>query len=285
MSRIAVLGMGAMGSRMAVNLLQQGHQVTVWNRSREKVEPLIEKGAIAASTPREAVQGADFAISMVRDDEASRQVWLAEETGAVAGMGERAIAIESSTLTVDWMRQLAQQFTDRNLAFLDAPVAGSRPQAEAAQLIYLVGGESETLEQAMPVLNAMGGAVHHAGTVGSGTAIKLAINTLFGIQAAAMAELISFMNKCGLNKTQAVEILTATPVCSPAAKVLADAMIASKFSPLFPIDLVEKDLSYLMDSAKQAALPMGKTASKVFQQAIDSGYGADNITGVIQLYT
>lgn len=286
MSQIAVLGTGAMGSRMAVNLLKQGHEVTVWNRGKEKLKPLVALGAIAASTPLAAVQNADFAISMVRDDKASEQVWLTKETGAIHGMKRNAVAIESSTLTVKWVIQLAQQFVDRDLSFLDAPVAGSRPQAEAAQLIYLVGGQATDVETATPIFDALGEATHHAGDIGSGTAVKLAVNTLFGVQAAAMAELIGFMRLCGIVPNKAVEILSATPVCSPVANALAEAMVAEKFSPMFPIDLVEKDLGYLSATAAehQAAVPVGKSAREVFQRAIAQGYGSQNITGVAQLY-
>lgn len=286
MSQITVLGVGAMGSRMAANLLKAGHEVTVWNRSAEKTLPLVKAGARAAETPRSAVEKADFVISMVRDVEASRQVWLADEKGALDGMLPAAIALESSTLTVEWTRTLAQHFDGQNIAFLDAPVAGSLPQAEAAQLIYLVGGDAEIFNLAQPTLNVLGGAVHHAGAVGSGMAIKLAVNALFGIQAAAMGELIGFMQRCGLDDAQAVSILTATPVCSPAAKALAGAMIARKFAPLFPIELVEKDLRYLVASAQlnQAKVPIGESAQQVFNDALKQGYGTDHISGVAQLY-
>ncbi len=286
MSRITVLGMGAMGSRIAANLLQQSHEVTVWNRSAERTLPLVKLGAIAASTPRTAARNAEFVVAMVRDDEASRQVWLEAETGALKGMSEGAIAIESSTLTVEWTRQLEQQCQAQGIDFLDAPVAGSRPQAEVAQLIYLVGGKKVAFNKAQPVLSKLGSAVHYAGSAGSGMAVKLAVNTLFGIQAAAMSELINFMQRCGVESNQAVDMLTATPVCSPAAKALAEGMLTRSFAPLFPIELVEKDLSYLTVTAqaKQADIPMGDAARQVFEKALAQGYGADNITGVAQLY-
>ncbi len=286
MSRITVLGMGAMGSRIAANLLGQGHAVTVWNRSAEKTLPLVKVGAEVARSPREAVKSAEFVMTMVRDDEASRWVWLDGEVGALAGMGEGAIALESSTLTVEWTRKLAEHCSGSNIAFLDAPVAGSRPQAEAAQLIYLVGGEEATFNRVQPILSTLGSAVHHAGTVGSGMAIKLAVNALFGIQAAAMGELIGFMQRCGLDSARAVDILTATPVCSPAAKALASGMMARQFAPMFPIELVEKDLGYLAATAhgQQADVPIGSAARQIFQKALAEGYAADNITGIVQLY-
>lgn len=162
MSRIAVLGTGAMGSRIVQNLLKANHQVVVYNRSADKVQPLLNQGAVYAATPREAAQQADFVISMVTNDEVSRIVWLDSETGAVLGLGNDAIAIESSTVTVEWTKELAAAIGSRGVAFLDAPVVGSRPQADAAKLIYLVGGIAEPLAQVKPILLAAGGAaIHH----------------------------------------------------------------------------------------------------------------------------
>jgi 3-hydroxyisobutyrate dehydrogenase len=228
MSKVIVLGMGAMGSRMALSLLKAGHEVTVWNRNLDKTESLVKAGAKVANTPRAAVIDAEFVISMVRDDEASKQVWLDSETGALVGLAENAVAIESSTLTVPWVKELAQQFEEQNIAFVDAPVAGTLPQAEVAQLIYFVGGDGSTFAKTQPILQAMGSGIHHAGTVGSGMTIKLAVNALFGIQVSALGELIGLMKGCGLDETKAIEILASTPVCSPAAKGAVARANASK---------------------------------------------------------
>ncbi|MEL6912429.1 MAG: NAD(P)-binding domain-containing protein, partial [Cyanobacteria bacterium J06598_4] len=121
--------MGAMGSRMAISLLKAGHQVTVWNRSANKTLTAAQAGARVADTPYSAVPAAEFVISMLRDDAAAKQVWLGDN-GALSGMAPNAIAIESSTLTVATVKKLAQQFQQRGISFLDAPVAGTRPQAE-----------------------------------------------------------------------------------------------------------------------------------------------------------
>jgi 3-hydroxyisobutyrate dehydrogenase len=286
MARVTVLGLGAMGSRMAANLLKAGHAVTVWNRSPAAAEALVAAGAQLADTPREAAKGADFVIAMVRDDAASRAIWLGAESGALAGMARGAVAIESSTLTVGHMRLLAEHCSNLNIGFLDAPVAGSRPQAEAAQLIYLVGGDAPVFQAAEPILRSMGGAVHHAGKAGDGAALKLAINALFGIQVAAMAELLGLLRKSGVDAARAVEIIAATPVCSPAAKAAAGAMLSSNFAPMFPVDLVEKDFGYAMDLgvAAVAQLPLTDSVRGVFQTAAKHGFGADNLTGVIRLY-
>ncbi|MGL5835102.1 MAG: NAD(P)-dependent oxidoreductase [Waterburya sp.] len=286
MSKITVLGMGAMGSRMALALLNAGHQVTVWNRNLDKTASVVKAGAKVADTPRIAVANADFVISMVRDDEASRQVWLDSATGALSGLPQNAIAIESSTLTVAWTKELGREFEQRNIAFLDAPVAGTLTQAESAQLIYFVGGNLTTFTHAQPILQAMGSTIHHAGAVGSGMTIKLAVNTLFGIQISALGELLGLIKGCGLDETKAVEILTSTPVCSPAAKGAAAGMLARNFSPLFPIELVEKDLGYAVKTAQanDGKLPIAAATQQTFIEAIQQGHGSNNITGIAQLY-
>lgn len=286
MARITILGTGAMGSRMAMALLKAGHEVTVWNRSQNKIAPLVAMGARTASSPRAAVATADFAIAMVRDDDASRQVWLSPDSGALANMPKGAVAIESSTLTMAWAQELDRACDTHGIAFLDAPVAGSRPQAEGAQLIYFVGGDAAAVARAEPILKALGSVVHHAGAAGSGAAIKLVVNALFGVQIAAMGELIGFMRRCGLDAAKVVEIMSTTPVCSRAAKLAADAMLARNFTPLFPIELVEKDFGYVLETAaaSNARVPMAQAARQVYAQALEYGYGDDNITGLVQLY-
>jgi 3-hydroxyisobutyrate dehydrogenase len=287
MSTIAVLGLGAMGSRMALSLLDAGHAVTVWNRDPARSEVLGGKGALVASSPRAAASGADFVISMVRDDDASRHVWADPVSGALGGMSASAVAIESSTLTLGWVSELAALASAKGIAFLDAPVAGSRPQAEAKQLIYFVGGSDADVGRAEPILKAMGSAVHHAGPTGAGAAVKLAVNALFGIQVAAMAELIGLLRASGIDLARAIEIMGATPVMSPGAKGAAASMLAGAFTPMFPTDLVEKDFGYAEAAAEQvkAATPMTSAARKVFRSAIQSGHGSDHLTSVVRLYT
>lgn len=286
MARISILGTGAMGSRMAITLLKAGHQVRLWNRNREKTLPLAAAGASVADSPRAAVVDADIAISMVRDDRASRQVWLHPDTGAIAGLPADSIAIESATVTLEWAREFHEACARRGIACLDAPVAGSRPQAEAAQLIYLVGGERETVTRAEPILRTMGAAVHHVGPAGAGAAAKLMVNALFGVQVAAMGEIIGLIRCCGLDTAKVIEVISATPVCSPAAKLAASAMLARNFAPMFPIELAAKDFGYAVEAAAatHAPTPIVRAVEQVFAQALRQGYGNDNITGLVQLY-
>jgi 3-hydroxyisobutyrate dehydrogenase len=286
MTRVAILGLGAMGSRVARNLIKAKYTVTVWNRDLAKANPLAAEGAAIARTPRAAVANADFVLSMVRDDDASRSVWLAAETGALPAMLQQSVAIEMSTLSVSWVKELAAEARGHGIEFLDAPVVGSRPQAEARQLIFIAGGDADTLARAEPVLKDLGSAVHHAGPNGAGAALKLAVNALFAVQVAAVAELVALVGEHGVGRERAAEIIGGTPVASAAAKGAMQSMLAGAFAPMFPVRLVEKDLRYAeqLCSAPELSLPMVHAARAAMQQAIKAGYGDDNLTGLFRLY-
>lgn len=286
MTRIAFLGLGAMGSRIAASLLTAGFDLTVWNRDPAKAQGLGDQGAKLAASPAAAAMGADIVFAMVRDDEASRGVWLDPHTGAFASMRSGAIAIESSTLTLAFTRALAAEAATRGLGFLDAPVAGSRPQAEAKQLIHLVGGDTVTLSRAEPALRAIGAAIHHAGPAGTGMAMKLAVNALLGIQVAALAELLGALAKQGVEGAKAADILGATSVASPAAKGAMASMAASAYAPLFPVELVGKDLDYALAGVRAvgADAPVTLAANSVFSSAAALGLGGEHLTAVRKLY-
>ena len=286
MSNVTILGLGAMGQRMAVNLLKAGHDLHVWNRTPERCKTLVKLGAKQSSSPQLAVQNADFIISMLSNDEASRDVWLNKKNGAILALQESAIAIECSTLSYTWCKSLSQVIMDNHAEFLDAPVVGSRPQAEAAQLIYLVGGKKEVLKKANKVLGASAANVHHVGSIGKGMLMKLAINGLFAIQVAALGEILGLLDQAGIPSESAVAVLNELPTTSPALKGIGSAIAASNYSPLFPINLVNKDLAYLeqLAATQHSEIPSVTTTKQIFQLARESGYGDDNIAGVVQLY-
>ncbi|MBI3453362.1 MAG: NAD(P)-dependent oxidoreductase, partial [Rhodospirillales bacterium] len=237
-------------------------------------------------SPREAAEQADIVIGMVTDDDASRAIWLDENTGAVHGLAEGAIAVESSTLSLAWVGNLAREIEKRGAKFLDAPVVGSRLQAEAGHLIYLVGGDPATFARTHNFLSAAGAAIHHVGPVGHGMAMKLAVNGLFGIQVAALAEILGMVEKCGLDRTKAAALLGDLPVMSPAAKGAAGSIVARNFAPTFPIALVEKDFRYIVETAAavNASMPASMAAHGIYAAANAAGHGGDNITGVAKLF-
>lgn len=284
---VAVIGLGAMGSRIVLNLLKAGYTVVVNNRTIEKAQSSMEQGATLATSPRAAAEQSDVVISMVTDNEVSRQVWFAAETGAIWGLNSDKIAIEMSTLTVDWVRELNAAITQNGASFLEAPVVGSRPQAEAGKLISLVGGHTETLTQVQPILNAAGVAsIHHVGVVGQGMLMKLAVNALFGIQVAALAELLGMLSKDGISPAKTMEGLGDLPVLSLAAKGSGSLMVSENHAPLFPIALVEKDFRYVTQTAQnlEATIPTVTAVMDIYRNAIVRDLGRENITGIVQLF-
>lgn len=285
---IAFLGLGAMGQRMCAHLCRAGYSVTIWNRSAhvDRIESLIALGAQFADSPSLAVAQADVVISMLRDDDASRTVWLDPQHGALAAMPKHSVAVECSTLSVAWVESLAAAMLARGVAFVAAPVVGSRPQAEAAQLLFLAGGSDEVIDSLEPVLLHMGKHVLHVGSVNASAATKLLINTLFAGQVALIAELLGMAQSMQLDKAVVLAAMAATPVLSPAANGAAQAMLTQQFAPMFPVELVRKDMDYLLQSAATPAtqLPMTQSLAKVLQRAAEQGWAEQNLTVMAQLY-
>ncbi|MGO1120465.1 NAD(P)-dependent oxidoreductase [Rhodovibrionaceae bacterium A322] len=286
MTKIAFLGLGAMGERMAKRLLEAGHEVTLYNRTRSRCQPLVAKGGKCAESPQEAVKRADVVFSMLRDDAACQAVWLAEEGGALAGLNSGCLVLECSTVTPHWIDRLGQAVLQKGGHLLDAPVAGSRPQAEAGQLIFLLGGEKAQVAAASPLLSQLGSKALHVGPLGSGITLKLALNALFALQVAAVGELLPFLQRSGLSASQSSELLGQTPVVSAAAQGAMAQMVSEAFAPLFPIDLVEKDLTCVLQAGAALNQPLPVTAAlqQLFRQAKDQGLGDKNISGITLLH-
>lgn len=286
MTTIGFLGLGAMGSRMALNLVKAGFAVTVWNRDAAKAEPLGEAGARIAASPRAAAEGAGIVFSMLTDDAAARAVWLDPRAGALAGLAPGAVAIESSTVSPAWIGALGQAVAARRARLLDAPVAGSRPQAEAGQLVFMVGGEAGTLDAVRPVLAPLAARVLHAGPPGQGAMLKLAVNTLFAAQLHSLAELLGFLARNGFARDQAAELLGQFPIVAPPIAGAARMMAAGSQAPLFTIDLIEKDLGYLLDAAdaSDARVPGALATRAAFREAQAKGLGQANVSGLAAVF-
>jgi 3-hydroxyisobutyrate dehydrogenase-like beta-hydroxyacid dehydrogenase len=284
--KIAFLGLGAMGSRMAANLVKAGHAVTVWNRDLAKAQAFCQHGGALAGTPKAAADGADIVISMVTDDAAARHVWLDAGSGALAGMKPGAVAIECSTVTPAWIRALGAAVAGKGVSLLDAPVAGSRPQAEAGQLVFMVGGETAAFARAEPALAPLAAKVMHVGALGQGAVLKLAVNTLFAAQLESVAELLGFLSRNGFEAQQAAELLGAFPIVAPPVAGAARMMATKSTAPLFTIDLIEKDLGYILDTAKAsgADLPGAASARAAFQRAQGRGLGQANVSGLAAVF-
>jgi 3-hydroxyisobutyrate dehydrogenase len=277
--RVAILGLGLMGTGMASRLLSQGFAVTVYNRSPAKGQVLQQSGANVAATPREAADGAAFILSMLADDVAARSVWLGDD-GALSGAATRTILIESSTISVDWVRELSAAAGKRGYELLDAPVTGSKPHAAAGELVFLVGGSVEALAAARPVLAAMSKDIVHVGPSGSGALMKLINNAVCGVQAAALAEAIALIERTGLDRDKAVGVLTNGAPGSPLVKLLSGRMLAKDYTPNFLMRLMAKDLRYAL---KQSGAGTVAAALQIFDRAIEAGYGEKDFSAVVEL--
>jgi 3-hydroxyisobutyrate dehydrogenase len=204
---------------MARRLLGAGFPLAVFNRNPDKAESLKREGATVAATPRAAASGAAVAISMVADDQASRAVWLGQD-GALAALEPGSVLIESSTLTVEWVRELAAAAAAQGCELLDAPVTGSKMQAASGELTFLVGGSASGLERVRPVFAAMGKNIVSVGPTGSGALLKLINNFLCGIQALAAGEALAVIENSGLDRTKAIEFLSGAAPGSPILKTM-----------------------------------------------------------------
>ena len=283
MQRVAILGLGIMGGGMAANWLAKGFELSVWNRTRAKAEPLAAKGAKIAATPREAAAGADFIFAMVTDDAASRGVWLGAD-GALAGAKSGAIAVESSTLTPDWVRELARHAEAKGCGFLDAPVGGSRQAAASGELRLFVGGEPQTYEAARPALAAVGSKMDLLGPVGAGATWKLINNQLAAGQIAALAEALEVAKKAGFKDEQISDLILGGAPASPIVKLKLPRMLGRDFEPAdFALNLMLKDARYAAALAQSlgAHAEMIAGAAKAFARAEAKGLGEKDIAAVV----
>ncbi|HUD90426.1 NAD(P)-dependent oxidoreductase [Sphingobium sp.] len=283
MMKVAVLGLGIMGSGMARQLLAAGFDVTVWNRSADKAAALGEAGAHVASTPADAATGAAIVVAMLANDSVSRDIWTGDD-GALAAMAPGAIAIDSSTLTGDWVFELAREATARGVNFLEAPVTGSRDQAAQGNLRFLVGGEADVIDAARPAFDAMGSALVHLGPVGSAATVKLANNFLCGVQAASLAEAIALFEKHGLDIEQAMSILFDGAPASPMVKGVGRRMLDRDYAPHFLVPLMAKDLGYAAQALADVGIPsaIAQAARQRFVDADAAGEGRRDIAAIVE---
>ena len=281
--RVALIGLGLMGSGMARRLLGAGFPLSVYNRNPERAAPLAAEGAHTAASPREAAARADVIFAMVADDAASRSVWLGKD-GALAGAGRGAVLVECSTLTVSWIEELSREAAAAGCQLLDAPVTGSKPHAASGELLFLVGGSVEALEIARPALAVMSRAIVHVGPTGSGALLKLVNNFLCGVQAASLAEAIALIERSGLDRTKALEVLTTGAPGSPLLKTLAARMTARDYTPNFTLKLAAKDMNYAVGEGRRHGVPLSTVVPvlDLYGRAIARGRGEEDFSVVVE---
>lgn len=277
MHTIGFVGTGAMGSRMAGTLLNAGYALKVYNRDRAKTAPLVEAGAQSAETPAQAAVGAAVVVVMVSDDAADRAV-VSGDAGVLAGAAPGTLIIDCTTATPSASRVLAKAAAERGCGFLDAPVLGSLAQAERRELVFVVGGDADAFARARPVFDAMGRLVRHVGPSGAGATIKLLNNMISGAVTAALGEAAVVSEAAGVDPTALVEVLSEGAAGCRLTRTKLPKMLKREFSPQFQLALLEKDLRYFLDLARDVdcPTPVAAVVGNLFRAAKRVDLGAED---------
>jgi 3-hydroxyisobutyrate dehydrogenase len=285
MARVAFLGLGNMGAGMAGRLVEAGHTLSVWNRTPAKAEPLVARGAHLAATPRVAADGAEAVLAMLADDEASRTVWLGPNGVRHAALAPSALAIECSTLSHDWVLELAGEMRAKGLSYIDCPVTGLPDAAAAGKLILLAGASDADLAAARPILAPLSSEIIHFGGVGAGTAYKLIVNLMGAVQIAGAAEGMALAERAGLEPAMVAAAIAKGQAASPqvvrnTARFVAD---DHDYNIVFSGRLRLKDVSYAMALARKLGLgaPFGEAAMRQYAALVERGEGDANESKVI----
>lgn len=275
---VAFLGLGIMGSRMAAHLVHATHQVRAWNRSPEKTAALQSLGALPAASVTEAVQDAQIVFTMLATPEAVRAV----ASQILSSLPSGRLWIDCSTVGPEASREMAALAKAKGVRFLDAPVAGSAGPAAAAQLVFQVGGEAADIEEARPLLTAMGSRIVHAGPTGAGSSLKLVNNLLMAQELAAWAETLGLAEALGLPRELVEDAILPSHV-APAYLGSKRAKIdAREWSPEFPLKHALKDIRLALTEADKAGLGLAQATAceKLYAAAQTKGLGDSDIAAV-----
>jgi 3-hydroxyisobutyrate dehydrogenase-like beta-hydroxyacid dehydrogenase len=269
--RVALLGTGAMGSAMARALVRSGLPVTLWNRSPGRASSLADElGAQLATSPADAVREADVAISMLADREAVEQVYLGPE-GVLEGAWPGLVACEMSTVEPAVSQRLARELRRLRADLVDAPVSGSVGLAEQGALTVMVGGAASTVQQAREVLDALSSRVIHMGDIGSGAAMKLAVNSVLHGLNQAVAEALVLVERVGIDRELAYDVFEQSAAGAPFVHYKRDAYLHPDEAPVaFRLALARKDVRLVLDLAEDVHVVMtqGKANLAVLDDAV-----------------
>ncbi len=271
---IAFLGVGQMGTPMASRLISAGFSVRVWNRSKERVKELVQRGAIEASTPAEATASADVVITMLPDGPTIEAVFGGAE-GAFATLASGAVWLQMGTIGIDWTERLRKTATEARILFVDAPVSGSVSPASAGQLIILASGPDEAQSMAEPIFGVLGSHTFWLGAAGAGSRAKLVLNNWLVDLVEMVVETLTFSEALGLDPRVIVEIIADAPIGSPYAVTKARGMLDGDYSPNFALKLAVKDTLLALEAARSVGeeLPITANLIAAWQRAVSDGAG------------
>ncbi len=282
--KIAFIGMGTMGAAMALNIIKAGHAVTVHNRTREREEAVAKAGARRAGSPQEAAQGAEIVITCISDTPDVEAVILGKN-GVIQGAQPGAIVVDMSTISPSATRRMAAQLAEKGIRMLDAPVSGGSEGAQKGTLTIMVGGEAETVAQAMPVLTAMGKSITHVGPSGAGQFTKAINQVIISGVYLAVAEGMAMGLKAGLDMEKVVQALAGGAAGSWVLNYRAANMIKNEYPLGFRVRLHRKDLAIAMQAARELGVFLPSTAlvEQIENGLITQGYGDEDVSAVARV--
>lgn len=278
---VAFMGLGTMGAPMALNLLKAGHQVTVYNRTREKVAPLTAAGAEAVASPAEAAASAEIVVVCVSDSSDVEQVVLGEQ-GVATGARSGALVIDMSTISPSVTREIAQRLAEKGVRMIDAPVSGGSEGAKNGTLSIMVGGAAEDVDRAMPVLQAMGQTITHIGPIGAGQTAKAINQIIVAGTYWSVAEGMALGLKAGLDMDRVVQAVGSGAAGSWGLTHRAGNMIDQNYPLGFRVRLHHKDLAIALETARELGqpLPLAAQVEQVETGLIARGFGDEDVSAI-----
>jgi 3-hydroxyisobutyrate dehydrogenase-like beta-hydroxyacid dehydrogenase len=270
------LGLGSMGGRIAERLLEAGHEVTGWNRTASKAEPLVSKGMRAAASPREVAERSDVLFSMLTDARAVEAVASGPD-GLIAGLRQGAVYADMSTISPDASRAVAKEVEAAGATMLDAPVSGSPVTLEQGKLAIMVGGPEEALERIRPVLLDIGPTVTHIGGNGTAVQTKIAINLALVVQVIAFCEGVALAEQGGVAREAVVDAMLGSVVASPVLGYRGPFILEGRMpdEPLADVTLQQKDMLLALDEGRRMGSPVPLTAAANEMLNAARGMGID----------
>ena len=278
--KVAFLGLGIMGQAMASNLVKAGHEVTVWNRTPGK---LVE-GAGVAPSPAAAAQGAEVIWLCVSDTDAVEDVMFGKD-GAEFSLTEGMIVADSSTISPSATVNYANRVGTKGVAWVDAPMTGSKIGARDGTLVFMVGGAEDPIERLKPLFAAMGKKIFRMGEIGKGQATKLAMNMQIALIFEGFAEALTLATKLGVDTQQLLQLVEATMVRSGVVEYKGPFILQRDFTPNFPLRLMHKDIRLALEAAKESRvkLPALETVEEIYEMATEDGHKDEDYAATLTL--
>jgi len=283
MTNIAFIGLGIMGSPMAVHLAKAGHQVVGYNRTPDKTVPLVEAGGRAAESIADAVRGAEVVCVMVPDSPDVLDV-LTGEDGVFDNANPGTLVVDFSSIRPDVTIQLAEQADEKGIRLVDAPVSGGEAGAVNAALSIMVGGQIDDFEAAKPYLDVVGKTVVHVGPSGAGQTVKAANQLIVAANIQALAEAVVFLDAYGVDTNAALEVLGGGLAGSKVLDQKKQNMLGHTFEPGFRIALHHKDLGIVTTAAREAGvvIALGSLVAQLMASALANGDGGLDHSGLLR---